>query len=51
VKPPKRKREEKLDEEDQEIKLKRQKVLDAERLVQQATLAHLDRTLERLNDF
>jgi hypothetical protein len=52
-KAPKRKREDEseADVEDSVLKLKRQKVLEAERLVQRATLAHLDRTLERLNDF
>jgi hypothetical protein len=45
-KPVKRKRE-----ETEEMAIKRQKVEEAGRLVQQATLAHLDRTLERLGDF
>jgi hypothetical protein len=48
---PKRKREDRSEAEEPSLKLKRQKVEEAGRLVQQATLAHLDRTLERLNDF
>jgi hypothetical protein len=50
-KTPKRKRSEHSEEETAEMALKRQKVEEAGRLVQQATLAHLDRTLERLGDF
>lgn len=46
----KRKRAEKV-EEAPEVALKRQKVEEAGRLMHQATLAHLDRTLERLGDF
>jgi hypothetical protein len=50
-KAPKRKRSDLSEEETAEMALKRQKVEEAGRLVQQATLAHLDRTLERLGDF
>lgn len=48
----KRKRvsEEKVDEDD-EMAIKRKKVAEAGRSLQQATLEHLDRTLERLGEF
>ncbi|KAL5116468.1 hypothetical protein ACEQ8H_005589 [Pleosporales sp. CAS-2024a] len=38
-------------EESDDLRIKRQKVEEAGRLVQQATLAHIDRTLERFGDF
>jgi hypothetical protein len=37
--------------EDKDVKAKRLKVEEAGRIVQRATLEHLDRTLERLGDF
>jgi len=50
---PKRKRKDDVDadEGDDEMKVKRKKVVEAGRLVQRATLEHLDRTLERLGEF
>jgi hypothetical protein len=40
-----------VEEEDKDVKAKRLKVEEAGRIVQRATLEHLDRTLERLGDF